>query len=88
MVQLIGDEIWHGGERVAILVQSGASHTTMGDFTDKLTSDGCEDQTDCDTLPYDQAFDDLLAHLKHRWRGGLLKRTDLLQVIESLKEEG
>jgi hypothetical protein len=54
--QLIGDELLYRGERVAVLVESGTTATTMGDFIDELIAgtlneDERPDPCDCAHLP-------------------------------------
>lgn len=91
--QLIGDAIYHQGELVALLVVTGASATVLGDFTDRLETGSLRDEeieaaeAKMEEPTYSEVMTDLAHNLKRYARGGLVKLTDVQNIVNQLKEE-
>lgn len=76
-IQIIGDEIHHNGELVAILTTNPAP-TALGAFTDALE--------ECGEADHSKVLDELEKQATEKASGGLLRMPDLARIIAQLKE--
>lgn len=83
-IKVIGDEIYFGGELVAVMTTNGApSH--VANFLEAL--EGAPSH-ECATVPdYDQALSDVATAATEYAKGGLLRMSDLATIRAKLKEE-
>lgn len=76
-LQIIGDEIHHDGELVAILT-TNPSPTARDRFTDALE--------DCGDAGSTKVLDELEKQATDKASGGLLRLPDLAKIVAQLKE--
>lgn len=93
---VIGDELHFDGYLIGMLAQAGIPATVMDNAIEHLecaTMPEEEDEpepvapTGSDPGDYDQALDDLTRAAGEYAKGGLLRMSDLANIVAQLKEE-
>jgi hypothetical protein len=89
----IGDELHYDGQLVAVLAVSGIAPSALGAFTDALDAGFVDEEAkeelkeELETASYTAVMTDLMHNLKPFARGGLVKLTDVENIVNQLKEE-
>ena len=95
-IQVVGDELHFEGYVVGMLAQAGVPATTMERLVDWLNEADIhppldESEPEIVEVPcegdYDQALDDLVRAAGEYAKGGLLRMSDLANIVTQLKEE-